>query len=330
MKTVFLYAGQGSQKIGMGKDLYERYPEYREVVDAVLSEEYRELMHEGELEVLSRTENTQPCMAAFAAGVTAVLKGVGILPDATAGLSLGEYGALHVAGVIDAKSYVDITAFRGKAMAEAAEGKTCSMSAILGMQSAQVEEACKMATQKLKEAGDSSSFVTLVNYNCPGQYVICGDEKAVAETENVLKEMGMKRSIRLNVSGPFHTPYMAPAAEKLGTFLELVDFRPATIPVVLNVTGDYYDGSSDLKANLCAQIQSGVHFEESVVRLMEDGADTFVEIGPGNTLSGFVKKTAKALGKEVNVYTIDSAEHLADVIEALVSNKKTGGTYHGK
>lgn len=314
MKTVFLYAGQGSQKIGMGKDLYEAYPTYRETVDAVLSEEYRNLMHDGELSVLSRTENTQPCMAAFAAGVTAVLREHGITPDAAAGLSLGEYGALHAAGVIDAKSYVDITAFRGKAMAEAAEGKSCSMSAILGMQSAQVEEACALATKKLAEG----SFVTLVNYNCPGQYVICGDEEAVAEAEGILKEMGMKRSIRLNVSGPFHTKYMTPAAEKLGAYLETVSFEKPQIPIVLNVTGDYYDGQADLKENLCAQIQNGIHFEESVTRLMEDGADTFVEIGPGNTLSGFVKKTAKARAKDVTVYNIDSAENLETVIEALV------------
>lgn len=316
MKTVFLYAGQGSQRIGMGKDLYEAYPTYRETVDAVLNEEYRNLMHDGELEVLSKTENTQPCMAAFAAGVTAVLRENGITPDAAAGLSLGEYGALHVAGVIDAKSYVDITAFRGKSMAEAAEGKTCSMSAILGMQSAQVEEACELAMKKLQE-NNSDKFVTLVNYNCPGQYVICGDEEAVAEAEVILKGMGMKRSIRLNVSGPFHTKYMTPAAEKLGAYLEEVSFEKPQIPVVLNVTGDYYDGQSDLKKNLCVQIQNGVHFEESVSRLMEDGADTFIEIGPGNTLSGFLKKTAKAIGKDVTVYTIDNAENLNTVIEAL-------------
>lgn len=320
MKLVFLYAGQGSQKIGMGKDLYEAYPTYRETVDAVLSEEYRNLMHDGELEILSKTENTQPCMAAFAAGVTAVLRENGITPDAAAGLSLGEYGALHAAGVIDAKSYVDITAFRGKSMAEAAEGKNCSMSAILGMQAAQVEEACELATRKVvgeisRGSGDvQGGFVTLVNYNCPGQYVICGDEEVVAEAEGILKGMGMKRSIRLNVSGPFHTKYMTPAAEKLGAYLDGVSFEKPQIPVVLNVTGDYYDGQSDLKENLCAQIQNGVHFEESVTRLMEDGADTFVEIGPGNTLSGFLKKTAKALGKEVTIYTIDSAENLEEVI----------------
>ena len=308
MKKVFLYAGQGSQKAGMGKDLYEAYPKYKDTVDTVLSKEYKDIMHEGELSVLSETENTQPCMAAFAVGVTAVLKDNGIVPDAAAGLSLGEYGALHAAGVMDAKSYVDITTFRGRAMAEAAKGKECSMSAILGMSSAQVEEACRKAEK---------GFVNLVNYNCPGQYVICGDEAAVAETEGILKEMGMKRSIRLNVSGPFHTQYMTPAAEKLGRYLEQIPFEKPQMPIVLNVTGDYYDGESDLKANLCAQIQNGVHFEESVSRLLEDGAEVFIEIGPGNTLSGFVKKTAKALGKEVTVYTIDGAESLHTVLKAL-------------
>ena len=324
MNLVFLYAGQGSQKVGMGKDMYEAYPTYRAVVDDALSEQLRCLMEEGPIEELSKTEHTQPCMAAFAAGVTAVLKERGIEPMMAAGLSLGEYGAFHAAGIMDAKAYVDIAAYRGKAMAEAAKGKTCSMSAILGMQSTQVEEACEKVNERIANmvssgelAAEQAGFVTLVNYNCPGQYVICGDESAVVEAENVLKDMGMKRSIRLNVSGPFHTKYMAPAAERLGIYLGAIPFAKPEIPVVLNVTGDYYDGQSDLKDNLCAQIQNGVHFEESITRLMEDGADTFVEIGPGNTLSVFLKKTAKALGKDVTVYTIDKAEDLAYVLEQL-------------
>lgn len=310
MKTVFLYAGQGSQKSGMGKDMYENYAAYRNVIDAVsLDFDLKNLMHEGELETLSKTEYTQPCMAAFAAGVTEVLKENGITPDAACGLSLGEYGALYAAGVMDAKNYVEITAFRGNAMAEAAKGKSCSMSATLGMKSAQVEEACAKVNAEIEEG-----FVTLVNYNCPGQYVICGDENAVAKAEETLKEMGMKRSIRLNVSGPFHTKYMTPAAENLSAFLEEIPFEKPQIPVVLNVTGDFYDGKSDLKENLCAQIQNGVHFEESLVHLLEEGADTFIEIGPGNTLSGFLKKTAKACGKDVTLFTIDKAEDLEKVI----------------
>ncbi len=323
MKLVFLYAGQGSQKVGMGMDIYEQYPTFRKVIDECLSAELKSLMQDGPIEALSKTENTQGCMAAFAAGVTAVLKENGITPDVAAGLSLGEYGAFHAAGVFDAKTYVDITTFRGRAMAQAAEGKTCSMSAILGMTSAQVEEACAKVNERITNivesggmAAEQAGFVTLVNYNCPGQYVICGDEPAVAEAENVLKEMGMKRSIRLNVSGPFHTKYMAPAAEKLGAFLELIEFEKPQIPVILNVTGNYYDGNSSLKDNLCKQIQNGVRFEETIIRMIEDGADTFVEIGPGNTITGFLKKTAKALGKEINIYTVDKAED----IETVVSN----------
>jgi len=305
MKTVFLYAGQGSQKVGMGKDLYETFPAYKEIADSVqLDFDVKELMHEGPIEKLSLTEYTQPCMATFAAGVTAVLKENGIVPDAACGLSLGEYGALHVAGVISAKDYVETVAFRGKAMAEAAQGKTCSMSAVLGMDKEIVEEACK-------DAG----YVTLVNYNCPGQYVICGDEEAVAATEAWLKEKGAKRCIRLNVSGPFHTKYMQPAGEKLMGKLQTVEFAKPEIPVVLNVTGDFYNQTDDLKELLEKQIQNGVHFEESIMKLLEEGVTTFVEIGPGNTLTGFVKKAAKAAGKEVKTVTIDTADDLQNVLE---------------
>lgn len=305
MKTVFLYAGQGSQHVGMGKDLSERFPTYRAVAEQVLPQEKIALMQEGDMEILSQTQNTQPCMAAFAAGVTAVLRENGIAPDAACGLSLGEYGALHAAGVMTAQDYVDTVTLRGEAMADAAAGKSCAMSAILGMKSSQVEEACDKV-----EGG----FVKVVNYNCPGQYVICGDESAVQEAEAILKDMGMRRSIRLKVSGPFHTHYMEPAAQRLEDMLATIRLRNPQIPVVLNVTGDYYDGASDLKENLCRQIQEGVHFEESITRLIQDGADTFIEIGPGNTLSGFVKKCAKALQQEVTTFSIDTAEDLEHII----------------
>ena len=307
MKTVFLYAGQGSQKVGMGKDIYEQFPTYRKMIDEIdATIHVKTLMHEGPMENLTLTENTQPCMAAFAAGVTAVLKENGITADAACGLSLGEYGALHAAGVFDAKTYVDLVAFRGKAMAEAAKGKSCSMSAVLGMDKAIVEEACN--------ACQDAGYVTLVNYNCPGQYVICGDEEAVAKTEEGLKEHGAKRCIRLNVSGPFHTKYMAPAADKLMQKMQETDFANPQIPVVLNVTGDFYDRNADLKELLQLQIQNGVHFEESIGKLLEAGATTFIEIGPGNTLTGFVKKTAKAFGNEVTCVTIDSAKDLENVL----------------
>ena len=311
MKTVFLYAGQGSQKAGMGKDFYEAFPSYRAVIDSLeLSFDLKAMMHEGELAALSRTEYTQPCMAAFAAGVTAVLKEEGMMPDAACGLSLGEYGALHAAGIFDAKDYVKITEFRGREMARAAEGKVCSMSAVLGMEASVVEEVCAQC----EEAG----FVKLVNYNCPGQYVICGDEPAVAAAEAMLKEKGAKRCIRLNVGGPFHTKYMEPAAKKLRAFLEEIPFENPKFTVALNVTGDFYNRGEKLKDLLEVQIQSSVHFESEIRKFLEMGADTFVEIGPGNALTGFVKKAAKAMDKKVITYTIDTAEDL----KALIAKKE--------
>lgn len=312
MKLVFLYAGQGNQRAGMGKDIYEEFAQYREVIDSLtLSFDVKELMHEGPLDKLSLTEFTQPCMAAFAAGVTNVLKESGIYPDAACGLSLGEYGALYAAGVIDANTYVGITAFRGSVMADAAKGHECAMSAVLGVEATVVEQACAICSEH--------GFLTLANYNCPQQYVICGDEAAVSAAETYLKEVGAKRCLRLNVSGPFHTKYMEPAATALKHKLDEITFLKPAIPVVMNVSGDYYREEQDLKELLERQVKSSVHFEESLTRLLEDGADTFVEIGPGRALSGFVKKTAKALDKKIQVFSVDTAEDLKVVIATFAN-----------
>lgn len=312
MKTVFLYAGQGSQKPGMGMDLYEEFEEYREAIDdsakADIGFDLKWMLEKADMETISLTENTQPAMSAFAAGVTNILKKNNIYPDAACGLSLGEYGALYAAGVIeDAKTYVGITAFRGKAMMEAARGCKCSMSAIIGLDADTVQEGCK--------ANEDKGFVIVANYNCPKQYVICGDEVAVNATEEWLKEKGARRCIRLNVSGPFHTKYMESASVKLREYLENITFNKPQIPVVLNVTGDFYDGKEDLKDILKQQVKNSVHFEESIRKLIESGADTFIEIGPGNTLSGFVKKTAKDMGKKITTHSIETVADIKTVIE---------------
>lgn len=307
MKTVFMYAGQGSQKAGMGKDLYEEFAEYREIADMDESfAKYKELMHEGELSELSKTENTQPCMSLFAAGVTNVLYKNNIKPDAVCGLSLGEYGALYAAGVMNAKDYINLTAFRGQKMMEAAKGHVCSMSAVLGLDAATVYEACEVCGK--------DGFVTLANYNCPGQYVICGDEAAVAATESYLKDKGAKRCVRLNVSGPFHTKYMKPAGDALKEKFSEIGFNRPDIPVVMNVTGDFLKDEESIEELLERQVQNSVRFEESLRKLLEGGFDTFVEIGPGSTLSGFLKKTAKGLGMEVKVYGIETAESLKNLL----------------
>ena len=309
MKTVFLYAGQGSQKVGMGKDFYETYPEYREFIDSLtLPFDAKTLMHEGPLESLSQTEHTQACMAAFGAGVTMLLKKENITADAACGLSLGEYGALYCAGVFDAKEYVDLTAFRGQKMMEAAKGCVCSMSAVLGAKTEDVEAVC--------EAYDGPGYITVANYNCPGQVVICGDEEAVTGVEELLKGKGAKRCIRLNVSGPFHTKFMAPAGEALREYFAGITFRAPKIPVTMNVTGTYLEEGADIKELLIRQVQSSVRLESQLRTLIADGYERFVEIGPGTTISGFLKKTAKEMGAEIEIVGIDTVEDYKKLIGA--------------
>ena len=305
MSTVFLYAGQGSQKVGMGKDFYDNYETYRDFVDSVkLDFDFKELMFNGPLEKLSQTEYTQGCMAVHAAGVTKLLLENGIKPEAACGLSLGEYGALYAAEVFDAETYVNITAFRGRVRMEAAKGCQCSMSAILGLEPGVVKEECDAC---------SNGFVTVANYNCPGQYVICGDENAVTDTEERLKARGAKRCVRLNVSGPFHTKYMEPAGAALREYLEKIELNKPQIPVALNVTGSLYNGEN-LVDNLEKQVCNSVQLESDLRALINAGGDRFIEIGPGNAVSGFLRKTAKAMGVEVSVVSIDSVEDFKKLI----------------
>ncbi len=303
MKTIFLYAGQGSQKVGMGKDLYEEYAAYRQVVDnAKVPFDAKALMEQGPLETLSDTRYTQACMALYAAGVTAVLAEQGVLPDAACGLSLGEYGALYAAGAMNLETYVEVLVLRGRVMAEAATGTQCAMSAILGMEASVVEQAC--------EVGAEAGFVTVANYNCPGQYVICGDEGAVQRTEAHLREQGAKRCVRLNVSGPFHTKYMSPAGEALKEYFQKNPLMTPKIPVYLNVTGAVYEETQNLADLLVHQVQSSVRLEDALRQMLAEDDVRFVEIGPGNTMAGFLKKTARAMGKDVQVVSVET---VADV-----------------
>ena len=315
---VFVYAGQGSQYVGMGAEIYEKFPEYKSVLDQFDNyEKIKDLMKNGPIEELTETGNTQPAFALFAAGITETLKAHGITPDGACGLSLGEYGALYAAGVFSLNDYVDTVAYRGKVMQEAAKGLTCAMSAVLGMSSADVTNVVKNVMDELEANGSNDKYVTVANYNCPGQYVICGDEETIAYTEEKLKEAGAKRCIRLNVSGPFHTKFMQPAADKLKAHLEKTTLSKATIPVTLNTTGDFLDESTDLISTLEKQVRSSVRFEEDIVKFLNMGVDTFIEIGPGKVLTGFIKKIAANEGKEVKIYTIDKVSDLENIVEEL-------------
>lgn len=311
MKVAFLYAGQGSQKAGMGKDFYENRPEFAEILDAVkLDFDIKELMFQGPEEQLSQTRYTQPCMAAFAAGVTAILKQEGICPDYVAGLSLGEYSALHAAGVFDTKTLVELVAFRGRAMEEAAKGIECKMSAVMGMESAALQRICELA------CAQTGKYVTVSNFNCTGQYVICGEEVAVAAAEVLAKEAGAKRCMPLKVSGPFHTKFMQPAGEALEQKFKEISFGKMQVPVIFNTVAKELPDDKTIPELLVQQVQNSIYMEDTIKLLMEKGVDTIVEIGPGKVLSGFVKRTAP----EMTSYVVEDMESLKTALAALKEN----------
>ncbi|SER91918.1 ACP S-malonyltransferase [Lachnobacterium bovis] len=312
MKTVFMYAGQGSQFVSMGKDFYDKYETYKNFIDGVkLSKDYKKLMHEGPLEELSLTQNTQPAMAMFAIGVTKLLEENNIKPDMSVGLSLGEYGALYAAGVMTEQDYLKVIEYRGVKMAEAASKQECAMSAIIGMDVSDVEKAVEEVSKK--EIG----YITIANYNCPKQYVICGDLNAVEETEKLLKEMGARRVVRLNVSGPFHTKYMHEAKVALEKIFKKVTFKAPSFPVAVNFTGKIINQNTsgdEIKELLTNQVQSSVRFEKDIEELIKQGADNFIEIGPGKVLSGFVKKKAKEMNVEVKITSISKTQDLEAIV----------------
>jgi len=306
VKLAFLYAGQGAQHVGMGRDLYEIYPAFRQVLDsAPVDFDLKKLCFDGPEDQLNDTRYTQPCMVAFAAGVTALLREAGITPDYAAGLSLGEYSALQCAGVFDAKTAISLVAFRGQAMADAVQGRPCGMAAVLGMD----RDALKAVCAEASDAG----VVECTNFNCPGQIVISGDAAAVDKAGELAKAAGAKRVLPLKVSGPFHTSLMAPAGDALREKFQSVDFGAMEIPVLFNCLGDL-KGEADTIPNLLEQqVQSSVYLEDTIRRLGELGVDTVVEIGPGRTLSGFVKKTVKG----IKCYPVETAEELQAAIAAL-------------
>ena len=300
MKLAILYAGQGSQHPGMGKDLYEAYPAFRAAFDAAeLDFDLKRTCFEDPDGVLNQTEYTQPCMVAFAAGVTAVLRENGVQADYLAGLSLGEYSALEAAGVFTAKQAVELAAYRGKAMADAAMGIDCGMTAVLNLDRDALAKCCA-------EAADLG-VVQICNYNCPGQLVIGGEKAAVDKAAELAKAAGARRCLPLKVSGPFHTTFMAPAGDALAKRFASEAFGAMQTPVLFNCLGREKTDAESIPALLEKQVQSSVYMEDTLRRLGELGVTDILEVGPGKALSGFVKKT---LGADVRCTAVETAEEL--------------------
>ncbi len=313
MKIGFLYAGQGAHYVGMGKDFYDTFPEFRETFDADYGVDIKRICFEGPDEDLNYTANTQPCMVAFAVGVTKILEGKGVRPDIAAGLSLGEYSALYAAGVFTEEQVIPLVAFRGKAMVEAAEGRECKMIAVINLDKDKVFEGCKIVNDEFKDRG---LVAEPANFNCPGQITVSGDAEAVDRAAEVLKELGAKRCLPVKVSGPFHTSLMKPAGDKLRERFEKESFGEMKLPVVFNSLGTVKNEEDNISDILVKQVQNSVYLDDSIQYMADQGVNLFVEIGPGNTLSKFVKKIVPDIPC-IKVDKVEDIEELMKTIEEI-------------
>lgn len=300
MKTVFMFSGQGAQYAGMGKDLYDHYPVAKEIfdrADAVLGYSIKDICFQDEAK-LGETEFAQPAILTMSIAAMKVLEEQGVRADMTAGLSLGEYSAYVASGAMDFEEAVALVQKRGKFMAEAVPSGEGAMYAIIGLDTELVEEACSEATAEI------GGLAVPANYNAPGQIVIAGKAEAAARAAELAKEKGAKMAVKLKVSGPFHTELLQPAADKLGPELQKMHISPMKIPVYTNVNAEVVSSEQDIIPILTKQICCPVRWEAIVRNMAEAGADTFIELGPGKTLNGFVKRIIKGV---VNVNVEDSS-----------------------
>ena len=322
MKLGLLYAGQGAQKVGMGLDLYEKYPEFRETFDNVTGVDFdlKKVCFEGPEETLNETKYTQPCMVAFAVGLTKVLKNLGVEPACVAGLSLGEYSALYASGVFTEEQVVPLVQFRGNAMQTAVQGRKCKMIAVLGLDKETVLSGCDKVHAELEAAG-KVLVAEPANFNCPGQITVSGDAEAVDMAAEVLKEMGAKRCLPVKVSGPFHTSLMKPAGDALAERFQSENFGEMQVPVFFNCIGRKKNDDELIPSLLEQQVQKSVYFDDTIKAMAAMKIDAFVEIGPGKTLSKFVQKTTP----DIPVYGVENVEELEKFMVTYKVMKLTRG-----
>ena len=311
-KIAFLFAGQGAQYIGMGKELYEAYPVCRQVFEEAgdsLGFDIAKLMMAGAKEELDLTENTQPAVVTMSLAAYQAARELGLVPDVVAGLSLGEYSALTMAGAFTLAQVVPLVRKRGRFMQEAVPAGLGKMCAVLNLSEDKLREAC--------EEAKSFGIVEPANFNCPGQIVIGGEVSAVDEAARLAKEKGAMKTIDLSVSAPFHTSMLKPAAERLKLELDTMLIGELLTPIICNVNADYIPNANIVKELLYRQVMSSVQWEQTIRRMIGDGVTDFIEIGPGKTLSGFVRK----IDRGMNIYNIEDVASLENTAKAIQAGK---------
>ena len=300
MKVAFVFPGQGSQSVGMAKDLVEnfkKYDQYLKTAEKAMGIPISNLMFEGPLEELTKTYHAQPALLLSSTIAASILMENGLKPDYMAGHSLGEYSALVMAGVLSVQDGASIVHKRGKFMNEAVPAGQGAMAAILGM----AADDLATVTEAVTTEGHS---VQVANLNCPGQIVISGTAEGVKLASERAKDHGAKRAIPLSVSGPFHSSLMRPAATKLGVELAMIPLREPKVPIIANVTAKPVESADEIRKLLIEQVTAPVRWEESIRTMLDLGVDTFIECGPGNVLSGLIKK----INRDVKITSIQTLE----------------------
>ncbi len=311
-KTAFIFPGQGSQYIGMGQDFYEKILESKKVFDEanqVLNMDLSGLIFNGNEEDLKKTENTQPAILTTSIAILKAMEKEGIDCDYTAGLSLGEYSSMVMSKAMDFSDALKVVRERGKFMQEAVPEGVGGMAALLGLD----RDKLALVVEAAKEYG----VVEVANYNSPEQIVISGEKQGIEIACAKALELGAKKAVPLQVSAPFHTSLLNTAGEKLSKELENIKINELSKKVVSNVDGEIITNKDDIKAKLVDQVSHSVLWQQSVEYMINQGVNTFVEIGPGKSLSGFVKRIGKSMGKEVQTLSVNNLESYYEAIEKL-------------